>query len=436
MRRFFTSFVLTVTTAVLCSGCSEENGQAKSGAAKAEHVVVIEPGENAQKDAQTALIKAKPGDVIEFAEGDFQFNQTLSLEDVEGVTIRGRGADKTRLNFKDQVPGAGGEGILVKSGNFTIEDMTVQDTRGDAIKVEGVNGVTFRNVKVEWTRGPHPDNGAYGVYPVLCENVLIEGCTITDCSDAGVYVGQSKNVIVRRNHAERNVAGIEIENTIGADVYENTSTNNAGGMLVFSLPGLKQKVGSNCRVYNNKVWENNHANFAKPGNIVATVPPGSGLIIMANDKVEVFDNEIRDNQTANVSIISYFVSNNKFDDPGYDPYPEGIHIHHNRISGGGEKPQGDFGALVGPLLQSKAPELTHFPDIIYDGIVNPEKLVDGTLPPEDGIYIHDNGDDVTFAFIDLGSILANKEPNISTDLEPYAKPAPFQVSAIKIEGVE
>lgn len=434
MRRLVASLVV-IALAATFGGCMEENGHQAKGPAK-ENVIVIQPGENAQKEAQTALIKAKPGDVIEFAAGDFNFNQTLSLEDVEGVTIRGQGTDKTRLNYKDQIAGGGGEGILVKSGNFTISDLTVQDTKGDGVKVEGVKGVTFRNVKVEWTRGPHPENGAYGVYPVLCEDVLVEGCTITDCSDAGVYVGQSKNVIVRRNHAERNVAGIEIENTIGADVYENTATNNAGGLLVFSLPGLKQKNGSDCRVFNNKVWANNHENFAKPGNIVATIPPGTGVIIMANDRVEVFNNEIRDNQTVNVSIMSYFVSQNKFDDKEYDPYPEAIYIHDNKITGGGDKPSGDFGALVGPLLQAKLPELKDFPDIVYDGMLNPAKAKDGALPAEEAVYIQNNGDEATFAFIDLGAILGNKEPNLTSSLENFAKEAPFKIEAIKIEGVE
>jgi len=47
-------------------------------------------------------------------------------------------------------------------------------------------------------------------------------------ADAGSYVGQSKNVIVRNNRAESNVAGIEIENTQGADVYDNVAVDNTG----------------------------------------------------------------------------------------------------------------------------------------------------------------------------------------------------------------
>ena len=68
------------------------------------------------------------------------------------------------------------------------------------------------------------------------------------------------NVIVRRNRAEYNVAGIEIENTIDADVYENVATNNTGGILVFNMPNLPQ-VGERTRVFNNTVIDNNTENF-------------------------------------------------------------------------------------------------------------------------------------------------------------------------------
>ena len=122
-------------------------------------------------------------------------------------------------------------------------------------------------------------------------NVLIEGSVVKGASDAGIYVGQSTNIIVRDNRAEGNVAGIEIENSTGADVYGNTATGNAGGILVFNMPNLPVP-GSKTRVFKNKVTANNHANFGAAGSAVSSVPPGSGVIVNSNDLVEIFDNDI------------------------------------------------------------------------------------------------------------------------------------------------
>ena len=120
-------------------------------------------------------------------------------------------------------------------------------------------------------------------------------------SDAGIYVGQSENIIVRRNKAEKNVAGIEIENSINADVYENVATDNSGGILVFTMPDLPKKDGRTAASSTTRSRPTTTTNFAPKGNIVATVPPGTGMMIMANDQVEVFDNTIENNQTSGLS---------------------------------------------------------------------------------------------------------------------------------------
>mgnify|MGYP002622858140 CR=1 FL=1 len=391
-------------------------------------VVVIKPGPDAQKDAQEALIYAEEGDVIEFAAGEFNMTKTLSLDGTKHVTIRGQGMDKTILNFAEQQKGTGGEGIKITADDFTIEDITLQDTPGDAIKVEGAHGVTMRNVKTWWSRGPKADNGAYGLYPVLCENVLIEDCVAECASDAGIYVGQSKNIIVRRCRAEKNVAGIEIENCIGADVYENVATNNTGGLLVFSLPGLKLKNGSKCRVYNNKIFNNNHDNFAAPGNMVATVPPGTGVSVMANDQVEIFDNEVTDHKSTNCYIISFFTTQRQFKDAEYDPYPEAISIYHNKFEKGGYDPQKAWADVVAFLPDNK------LPDIVYDGMVDEKKTVDGKLPEGKQIYIGDNGE-FTFANIDFGSMAAGQPPQPTFDLKEYSAELP-KLPAVSIPGVK
>ncbi len=404
-----------------------EDDQA-SAAPRDSNVTVIEPGPDAQEEAQLALIEAEPGHIVEFAEGTFDFNGTLSCM-VENVTVRGQGPDKTILSFKNQGAGTGGEGILSTADGFTVENLAVEDTKSDGIKTEGCTHVVYRDLRVEWTGGPNPDNGAYGVYPVLCTDVLIERCLVIGASDAGVYVGQSENVIVRNNEARGNVAGIEIENTVGADVYDNVATNNTGGLLVFSLPELPKKTGTGCRVFNNRIVENNHDNFAREGNIVATVPPGTGVLIMANKNVHVFDNEIRDNNTSNMSIISYHTTGRPYNDPAYDPFVEGVYIHDNIFAGGGADPKGPAGIMFNTILAGET-----VPDIIWDGIVNPEALVDDQLPPDLRIYIRDNGD-ADFANLDVKAFQEQREPDVQRDLAVHVGELP-ELDPIRIEGIE
>jgi parallel beta-helix repeat protein len=383
-------------------------------------IVKIEAGKDAAKQAQTALINAKPGSTIEFGEGTFEFASTLSC-DKSDITIRGKGKDKTILSFKNQGQGTGGEGLSITGKNkVAIEDLAVVDAKGDAIKVTGCDELLFKNVSVSWTGGPKTENGAYGLYPVMCTNVLIEDCAVSDASDAGIYVGQSEKIIVRHNRVEHNVAGIEIENSIDADVYDNLATNNSGGILVFSLPDLpKLKAGHHTRVYKNEIVDNNHENFAPKGAIVGSVPPGSGLMILANRHVEVFDNKIANNQNAGVSICSYEVTLRPYkQDKGYDPYCEAIFIHDNKFENNGTKPSGKLGQLVAGLIGAKT-----LPDIVYDGVINPEKAVDGKLPADLAIRIRDNGDadfvNFDFAGIDISNPLAPKPGHISSDLAPY-----------------
>ena len=110
-----------------------------------------------------------------------------------------------------------------------MSDFAVVNAKGDAIKAKGVDNIKFIKVKTEWTGGPKETNGAYGLYPVESTNILIDNCVAIGASDAGIYVGQSQNIIVKNSRAEFNVAGIEIENSYFADVFNNIATNNTGG---------------------------------------------------------------------------------------------------------------------------------------------------------------------------------------------------------------
>jgi len=372
----FSKLSLMVTIAgVVLAGCEQ----------KAEPIA---PPSDYQKQLQTQLIMARPGDIITVPAGVHNINRGLSLN-VSGVTIRGEGMDKSILSFKGQVQGA--EGLLVNASDFTIEDLAIEDTAGDGLKINDGRNIIIRRVRTEWTNGPDEKNGAYGIYPVRTENLLLEECVAIGASDSGIYVGQSRNVVVRNNRAERNVAGIELENTLYADVYGNITNENTGGILVFNMPDLPQP-GHSTRVYQNTVIGNNTDNFGAAGTPVASVPAGSGIVINSNDKVEIFDNDIADNDTANIIVSSYYATGfqgTREMSADYDPYPETIYIYGNRFSGGGSSPDGlDLKALKIAMFGLSG----NFPDVLWDGFVNADKLDDeGNHLPEYAICV-DNGD--------------------------------------------
>ena len=352
------------------AGCADQ--EAPAVAQQAAPIVEVD----FETQLQLQLLQAQPGDIIEIPAGTYALYRGLSLS-VDGVTIRGAGMDKTILSFKEQVSGA--EGLLVTANDFTIEDLAIEDAKGDALKINESKNVIIRRVRTEWTNGPDTANGAYGIYPVQTENTLIDEVVAIGASDAGIYVGQSKNVVVRNSRAEFNVAGIEIENTLDADVFDNVAINNTGGILVFNMPNLSQE-GARTRIFRNLVHNNNTGNFAVPGGAVAGVPAGSGIVINSNDEVEIFENDLANNDTAHIIISSVFSTNyaSRETASAFDPYPETLYIHDNRYEGGGTSPD---------TLELKALKLAMFgltgafPNVIWDGFLNPEKAVDGKLPP-------------------------------------------------------
>ena len=328
-----------------------------SGAAQAKTLAVA-PGADAQERLQTALLDAKPGDVVQLAAGRYELSDGLSL-DVDDVTVKGAGPAETVLSFKGQ-KGAG-EGLLITSNRVTVRDLGVEDTKGDGVKSKGADEISFINLRVEWMGGPNEKNGAYGVYPVSSTNVLIDRVVVKGASDAGIYVGQSKNIIVKNSRAEFNVAGIEIENSMNADVFDNVATHNAGGILVFDLPNLPQMGGHSTRLFRNKVVQNDTPNFAPKGNIVASVPTGTGIMIMANKSVHIFENEIDGNQSAGVTLVSY---TRKFDDKTYNPLPRDIVVRDNKIGRNGWDPKFDGGAILAKMLGGSVPP------VIWDGVTS------------------------------------------------------------------
>jgi parallel beta-helix repeat protein len=247
-------------------------------------------------------------------------------------------------------------------------------------------------------------------------------------SDAGIYVGQCQHIIVRNSTAKFNVAGIEIENCYYADVYNNLATRNTGGILVFDLPNLPQQGGHHVRVFDNKSIDNDTKNFAPEGNIVGFVPTGTGMSIMANSDVEVFNNEFSGNGTVNLSIRGFLPYGDiKTEaDPNYYPYPRKLHIHNNKFGTGGDKPMGVRGELYAAAAGG-AP----IPDIMWDGIKDEAAIAKGTVPANANIFIHDNGD-ADFINLDLARYMEDpKSAKPSRDIKAHKGSLP-PIAPVKI----
>ncbi len=370
---------------------------------------------------QSAFIAIKNNDTIKVPSGHYHFSRSLLMDGKSNVVIIGAGMEKTTLSFKDQAEGS--EGLKISHcKDIQIIGMTIEDTKGDIVKVVDTDGIRFKDVKVHWTSGPNEKNGAYGFYPVLCKRVIIEDCKAACASDAGVYVGQSDSVIIRRNTVYNNVAGIESENSKYVAIYDNYTYDNTGGILVFDLPGLTQ-YGHTTLVRNNRVIKNNHKNFAPKGNIVGMVPQGTGMMLLATRNISIVNNEITDNRTTSIATISYDLidamngdkkeegrtnssaqgidSKYKLDSL-YDPYPNNLYIAQNKIKNSYFIPTlfSDFGLLF----------LTKFtfntPSIVIDG------FSDVKLKTYNYCY---EGQEVSFANLDIPHNFAT----INKDLAKY-----------------
>jgi cytochrome c peroxidase len=309
---------------------------------RAPQTVRVKSGES----IQAALDKAIPGDIIEVEPGIY--NEELKT-DTNNITLRGisdpdpqdavNAALYKGMKFVSPVrPVLQGEnklsdGILATGDNFTIENFDIKNYVANGAIIQHANNVTFRNLYVENT-------GLYGTYPVSCTGVTIDNVKATGISDAAIYVGQSRDIVVRNCEAYGNVTGIEIENSINAVVENNYVHDNTGGILVFVLPNNVSKIGRDCIVRNNRVIGNNHANFGHPNSIVSQVPPGTGILVMAADNTEVTANEIRGNDCYGVGVFSLETTLQKGTSFDVGPTPDNTFIHGNTYSDNGKNPAG------------------------------------------------------------------------------------------------
>jgi parallel beta-helix repeat protein len=418
-------FIISIGLATVLYSCTS-NQSSKAGDYKI--TLSFKPGEE-QKIAE-AFLSLKDSTEILLKAGNYEFDN-LSIAQVNHILIRGEGYDKTILDFKTQ--SQGGEGIRVTDvKGFTIDGMTIKDSKGDLLKINKSRNVTVTNLHAVWSKADST-SGGYAIYPVMCNNVLIENCYTEGSSDAGIYVGQTDSAIVRKCKAAKNVAGCEIENTSNAQVYDNEFYNNTAGFLVFDLPDLSKK-GGHVKAYNNYIHDNNFRNFAKAGSFgtswgVGNASPGSGIIILAASDIEIYNNRIINNNSSAITIASGFAVDEKAAEKinaNYFPISKNIRIHDNKIEVGAAFPKAAYEHRIGKILVGVEQRLNtsdparknkRIPSIMYDGISS-NILTKGTASNPDGICIKQEGDNL-FVNADFLNISNPQSWKPNTNIAPY-----------------
>jgi parallel beta-helix repeat protein len=416
---------ISAITAFLFTSCNTTGEKQSDGYLR---TLSFNPGEEIK--IMEALLSLKDSSIVELKAGTYKFDN-LSIAQLKHIKLRGEGSDKTILDFSSQTQG--GEGIRVTGlTGFNIENIKLQNAKGDLIKVTQSRDVVFNNVSAIWEKSDS-SNGGYALYPVLCKNVLIENCYVQGSSDAGIYVGQTDSAIVRNCKGFRNVAGCEIENTTNAQVYSNEFWGNCAGFLIFDLPTLSKR-GGHVKAYNNNIHDNNERNFAKAGSFgttwgVGNAAPGSGVIILAASDIELYDNKIINNNSGAILLASGLATDDsaihKINE-NYFPISKNISIHDNTMQMGDSFPRPAYQHRMGQMLigieqalNAKDPSRKNkrIPFILYDGI-STNILTNGTAPNPDSLCIKQNGDNI-FVNADLLGINDPKKWNPGVDVTPF-----------------
>ena len=330
MRAFAFVTATLLGLSVLATGCSHQPGAKKTAA----NVTRVDAGADAQKRAQTALINAKPGEVIEFGEGRFDFNSTLSLEDVSDVTIRGQGADKTILSFTTSSKAPAAKGLRVKcKENVTDRGPGRRGCQGGRHQGPGHQADRLPQRPHRMDRRPEGDQRRLRLLPRAVHGRADRGLR----GDRRVGRRHLRRPVgehhrppqsggkERGRHRDRELRRTPTSTTTWPPTTPAASWSSR-------CPTCPRRTAAAAASSTTQVVGNNHDNFAPKGNIVATVPPGTGMMIMANDQVEFFDNTVENNNSTGLLIVSYLIKRKPIKDDKYDPYCEAIYIHDNKFA--------------------------------------------------------------------------------------------------------
>ena len=287
----------------------------------AHEPTVVRMGPN--ETIQQAVDRSGPGDTIEVPYGIYHEAVVLDWSDVKLIGIPNEAGEWPVIDGE----GTRSDGVIASGNNFEMAFFAVKNYTSNGVLVEGATKVYLHDLYIENT-------GVYGVYPVRCTDVVLERIEATLMNDAAIYAGKSQDVIIRDTLTYGNVIGIELENTVNGEVYNNVAHDNTVGIFIDLLPQLPSKVSLYTKVHDNIVENNNGENFSKPGSSQSIIPPGTGMLILAADEVEIYNNTIKGNKTGGLAVFNLGIgfATNEID---VGPNPEHVYAHDNTYENNG-----------------------------------------------------------------------------------------------------
>ena len=297
-------------------------------AAKKKADYTVSPGQS----IQAAVDAAPPNSVIRILPGTYLQTVVVDKPGIEivgdnGVIIQNPGTENNGFNVRSN-----GDG-------FILRNVTVKYFRRNGVFLIRADNFLLSHVTAI-DNGAVDAYGEYGLYPIFSNNGKIEHCEASGFNDSGIYIGQSTDVELVDNVAHDNVTGIEIENCTRVTATKNYVYNNTAGFLVVLLPGLTTKTGNDILLSHNEINNNNHPNFAQPGEFEQAVPPGTGILVVGSDGSVIEHNKISGNQFVGIAVVSTLILAQLLGLPpealaDIEPNPDGTVITKNHLNNNG-----------------------------------------------------------------------------------------------------
>ena len=316
--------------------------------------LVVHRGESIQE----AVDRARPGDTVTVHPGTYRergrpcpydkseicavsvTKDGISLVAQGGATLLNPGGQNDGIAFSPASPERGvclGSDKSKRLQGATVRGFTVRGFSDDGIFFLCVEGIAVEgNTAV--------NNEQYGIFPSHVVGGHVAGNHASGAKDTGIYVGQSRDVLVEANVAQANVSGFEVENSSGVTVRRNLATGNTGGILTFALPGLDVHVNEDNVIEDNVSAANNMRNVCTSGD-VCLVPAGTGIIAVSVQRNLIHRNVVVGNDSLGIALTD-FCAADQLDQKACaelviepnPPFPNGNRITGNVVLGNGRNP--------------------------------------------------------------------------------------------------